>query len=59
MPSQYSVIVLCTLWALNQVAIKVAFPESFEDPSRGRVYRKLFLTEAKLAGKAAKSVLPV
>ncbi|MCD6040413.1 MAG: serine/threonine protein kinase [Burkholderiales bacterium] len=36
---------------LREVAIKVAFPESFEDPSRGRVYRKLFLTEAKLAGK--------
>jgi serine/threonine protein kinase len=36
---------------LREVAIKVAFPESFQDPARGRVYRKLFLTEAKLAGK--------
>ncbi len=36
---------------LRDVAIKVAFPESFQDPARGRVYRKLFLTEAKLAGK--------
>jgi serine/threonine protein kinase len=36
---------------LREVAIKVAFPESFQDPARGRAYRKLFLTEAKLAGK--------
>jgi len=36
---------------LRDVAIKVAFPESFQDPARGKVYRKLFLTEAKLAGK--------
>ena len=36
---------------LRDVAIKVAFPESFHDLARGRVYRKLFLTEAKLAGK--------
>jgi eukaryotic-like serine/threonine-protein kinase len=36
---------------LRDVAIKVAFPESFHDPARGKVYRKLFLTEAKLAGK--------
>src|SRR5262245_5406535 len=36
---------------LRDVAIKVAFPESLRDPARGRVYRKLFLTEAKLAGK--------
>ncbi|MGH8689447.1 MAG: protein kinase domain-containing protein [Burkholderiales bacterium] len=36
---------------LRDVAIKVAFPEHFSDPARGRVYRKLFLTEAKLAGK--------
>ena len=36
---------------LRDVAIKVAFPESFQDPARGRAYRKLFLTEAKLAGK--------
>ncbi|HEV3010137.1 MAG TPA: protein kinase [Burkholderiales bacterium] len=36
---------------LRDVAIKVAFPEAFQDPARGKVYRKLFLTEAKLAGK--------
>ena len=36
---------------LRDVAIKVGFPESFQDPARGRIYRKLFLTEAKLAGK--------
>jgi serine/threonine protein kinase len=36
---------------LREVAIKVAFPESFADPARGKAYRKLFLTEAKLAGK--------
>jgi len=36
---------------LRDVAIKVAFPEFFNDPTRGKVYRKLFLTEAKLAGK--------
>jgi serine/threonine protein kinase len=35
----------------RDVAIKVAFPESFQDPARGRLYRKLFLTEASLAGK--------
>jgi serine/threonine protein kinase len=36
---------------LRDVAVKVAFTESFSDPARGKVYRKLFLTEAKLAGK--------
>ena len=36
---------------LREVAVKVGFPESFQDPARGRIYRKLFLTEAKLAGK--------
>ena len=35
----------------RDVAIKVAFPESFDDPERGKMYRKLFLTEASLAGK--------
>ncbi len=35
----------------RHVAIKVAFPESFDDPDRGKLYRKLFLTEASLAGK--------
>jgi eukaryotic-like serine/threonine-protein kinase len=36
---------------LRDVAIKVAFQESLQDPTRGKIYRKLFLTEAKLAGK--------
>jgi eukaryotic-like serine/threonine-protein kinase len=36
---------------LRDVAIKVAFPEFLVDPARGKIYRKLFLTEAKLAGK--------
>jgi eukaryotic-like serine/threonine-protein kinase len=36
---------------LRDVAIKVAFPGSLADPARGKIYRKLFLTEAKLAGK--------
>jgi eukaryotic-like serine/threonine-protein kinase len=35
----------------RDVAVKVAFRESFQDPERGRLYRKLFLTEASLAGK--------
>src|SRR3954469_6412895 len=35
----------------RDVAIKVAFPGSFDDPERGKMYRKLFLTEASLAGK--------
>ncbi len=36
---------------IRDVAVKVAFPESFQDPDRGKLYRKLFLTEASLAGK--------
>ena len=35
----------------RDVAVKVAFPETFQDPERGRLYKKLFLTEASLAGK--------
>jgi serine/threonine protein kinase len=35
----------------RDVAIKVAFPETFQDPEHGKLYRKLFLTEASLAGK--------
>jgi serine/threonine protein kinase len=35
----------------REVAIKVAFPETFDNPEKGRLYRKLFLTEASLAGK--------
>jgi len=35
----------------RQVAVKVVFPEVFQDPDRGRLYTKLFITEASLAGK--------
>jgi eukaryotic-like serine/threonine-protein kinase len=36
---------------LRDVAVKVSFAESFQDPERGKLYRKLFLTEASLAGR--------
>ena len=35
----------------RDVAVKVAFSGSFDDPEKGRRYRKLFVTEASLAGK--------
>jgi len=35
----------------RHVAIKVVFPEALGDKEHGRRYRKLFLTEASLAGK--------
>jgi eukaryotic-like serine/threonine-protein kinase len=35
----------------REVAVKRIFPESLRDPSRGRLFRKLFFTEASLAGK--------
>jgi len=35
----------------RRVAIKVLFPEALGDKEHGRRYRKLFLTEASLAGK--------
>jgi len=35
----------------RDVAIKVAFQDTFDSPERGRLYRKLFLTEASLVGK--------
>ncbi len=35
----------------RQVAVKRIFPESLRDPTRGRLFRKLFFTEASLAGK--------
>jgi len=35
----------------RQVAIKVVFPEALGDLEHGRRYRKLFITEASLAGK--------
>jgi eukaryotic-like serine/threonine-protein kinase len=35
----------------REVAVKRIFPEALRDPMRGRVFRKLFFTEASLAGK--------
>lgn len=35
----------------RQVAVKVVFPEALGDQEYGRRYRKLFVTEASLAGK--------
>ena len=35
----------------REVAVKRIFPESLRDPTRGRLFRKLFFTEASLAGK--------
>lgn len=37
----------------RQVAVKVVFPEALGDKEYGRRYRKLFVTEASLAGKLA------
>jgi len=37
----------------RDVAVKVAFTDTFQDPEHGKVYRKLFMTEASLAGKLA------
>jgi len=37
----------------RQVAIKVVFPEALGDKEHGKRYRKLFITEASLAGKLA------
>jgi tRNA A-37 threonylcarbamoyl transferase component Bud32 len=35
----------------REVAVKRIFPEALHDPVRGRLFRKLFFTEASLAGK--------
>jgi tRNA A-37 threonylcarbamoyl transferase component Bud32 len=35
----------------REVAVKRFFPEALRDPVRGRLFRKLFFTEASLAGK--------
>jgi tRNA A-37 threonylcarbamoyl transferase component Bud32 len=35
----------------REVAVKRIFPEALRDPGRGRLFRKLFFTEASLAGK--------
>jgi eukaryotic-like serine/threonine-protein kinase len=37
----------------REVALKRIFPEALRDPVRGRLFRKLFFTEASLAGKLA------
>jgi len=38
-------------FANRDVAIKLVFADAFDDPERGRLFRKLFVTEASLAGK--------
>ncbi|MCL2346387.1 MAG: serine/threonine-protein kinase [Desulfobulbus sp.] len=38
-------------FAGRNVAIKVASPEALGDPDKGRIYSRLFLNEASLAGK--------
>lgn len=47
-----SVVYLCNdpFYSRN-VAVKVVMPEAFRDKDKGRLYRKLFVTEASLAGK--------
>jgi len=47
-----SVVYLCNdpFYSRN-VAVKVVMPEAFQDADRGKLYRKLFVTEASLAGK--------
>ncbi|MEW6690397.1 MAG: serine/threonine-protein kinase [Pseudomonadota bacterium] len=38
-------------FAKRNVAVKLVSTELFNDPERGKLYRKLFVTEASLAGK--------
>jgi serine/threonine protein kinase len=38
-------------FAKRSVAVKLVSAELFRDPDRGKLYRKLFVTEASLAGK--------
>jgi eukaryotic-like serine/threonine-protein kinase len=47
-----SVVYLCNdpFYSRN-VAVKVVMPDAFLDADRGKLYRKLFVTEASLAGK--------
>jgi len=47
-----SVVYLCNdpFYSRN-VAVKVVMPEAFQNADRGKLYRKLFVTEASLAGK--------
>jgi serine/threonine protein kinase len=35
----------------RDVAVKVVMPEAFQNKDRGKLYRKIFVTEASLAGK--------
>jgi serine/threonine protein kinase len=37
----------------RDVAVKLVFEEIFSDPARGKLFEKLFITEASLAGKLA------
>jgi len=47
-----SEVFLCTdPFREREVAVKRIFPEALRDPVRGRLFRKLFFTEASLAGK--------
>ncbi len=47
-----SVVYLCNdpFYSRN-VAVKVVMPEAFQDADRGKLFKKLFVTEASLAGK--------
>ena len=38
-------------FANRKVAVKLVFPDVFNDPEHGKLYKKLFVTEASLAGK--------
>jgi serine/threonine protein kinase len=40
-------------FAGRDVAVKVVYGDRMNDPARGKVFRKLFVTEASLAGKLA------
>ena len=42
----------------REVAVKRIFPEALRDPVRGRLFRKLFFTEASLAGKLLNVLQP-
>lgn len=47
-----SIVYLCNDPFKNRdVAVKVVSSEAFEDPARGKLFRKLFVNEASLAGK--------
>jgi hypothetical protein len=49
-----SVVYLCNdpFYSRN-VAVKVVMPEAFQSADKGRLYRKLFVTEASAAGSAS------